>query len=325
MLADTYSRRFSYLRLSLTKVCNFRCPYCLPHGYQKTHSPQDFLSVQEIRNLLAGFVELGFTKVRLTGGEPTVRSDFLQIVEIVRSFPQIKKIALTTNGFRLKTLIEPLKNLGVTDINVSVDSLRPETFHKMTGHNVLADILEALKTAQTLGFENLKINAVLMKDINASQFSDFVEWTRTHKVTVRFIELMQTPGNKDFFKQQHLSNTVLEKSLQDLGWSLRPKSTVSGPANEFVHPDYQGAVGFISPYGKDFCKSCNRLRVSAEGGLKLCLFGDGEFSLRPWLKSATQKAQLVDKIQSVIGHKQESHLLTQNQFGNTENFSVIGG
>jgi cyclic pyranopterin phosphate synthase len=325
MLVDSYQRHFRYLRLSVTKVCNFRCTYCLPNGYQKNGQKEEFLSTLEIQNLLLGFAQLGFSKVRLTGGEPTVRQDIIDIVKNTRDLGSIESIALTTNGYRLNKILEPLYEAGLTDLNVSIDSLDSEVFKKVTGSNTLPDILEAIDRATKIGLKSVKVNSVLMKGINSNQLESFMDWVKDRPVAVRFIELMQTHENRNFFKENHLSNKVIEASLKEQGWIAAQRGALSGPAIEYSHPNYAGRIGLISPYSKDFCHSCNRLRVDSVGGLKLCLFGDGEISLRQYLQSPSQTAELVAAIGKIIVKKPEAHKLEENNFGNTRNFSQIGG
>lgn len=323
-LYDSYDRQFEYLRLSLTEVCNFRCSYCLPDGYKASCSDSP-LGENEIIYLLQAFSEIGISKVRLTGGEPTIRRDLVSIVQKISQIDGIKKIGLTTNGYCLQNLVTPLFEAGLTNLNVSVDSLQEETFNKITGKPFLRKVMAGIEKAISVGLHTVKINTVLLKDLNDLELPDFVEFVRGIPVSLRFIELMQTGMNRDYFRKHHLSTKVIDSYLRDRGWCEVTKQTTDGPAIEFFHPDYVGRIGLIAPYSNDFCKSCNRLRVSSLGRLQLCLFGEGQLSLRNLLKDSDQKEELKQKIADALLLKPVGHDLQSGFTGQTKNLSLIGG
>ncbi|HEY8270616.1 MAG TPA: GTP 3',8-cyclase MoaA [Pseudobdellovibrionaceae bacterium] len=324
LLRDSYDRQFQYLRLSLTEVCNFRCSYCLPNGYKSSCS--DFpLGESEVFHLLQAFSELGISKVRLTGGEPTIRSDLVSLVQKISQIEGIDKIALTTNGYRLQSLAAPLFEAGLTNLNVSIDTLQEDKFQKITGKSNLKNVLAGMEKAISVGIPAVKINTVLLKDLNDIELPEFMEFVRKVPVSWRFIELMQTGNNKDFFRQRHLSTKVIDSYLRDRGWSEVSKQATDGPATEFSHPDYLGRIGIIAPYSKDFCKSCNRLRVSSRGALQLCLFGEGQVNLRHLLQASEQKEELKSKIEKSLFLKSVGHELHSGLTGQTQNLSMIGG
>lgn len=323
-LSDSYDRQFQYLRLSLTEVCNFRCGYCLPNGYKPSCGDAP-LGESEVIHLVNAFAELGITKIRLTGGEPTIRLDIVSVVRKISKINGIKKIALTTNGYRLQELAVPLFEAGLTNLNVSVDSLCTKKFQKITGKPFLKNVMAGIEQAMSVGLPVVKINAVLLKDLNDCELPDFIEFVREAPISVRFIELMQTGNKDDYFRRHHLSPQFIEAYLRDRGWCEVPRQATDGPAIEFTHPEFLGRIGTITPYSKNFCKSCNRLRVSSRGGLQLCLFGDGQTSLRPWLQSADQKEELVRRIMQSLHFKPASHSLQEMKFGMTYNLSSIGG
>lgn len=324
-LVDTYERQFVYLRLSVTDRCNFRCVYCLPNGYQGPLSQDSELSVDEIRRLVQGFSRLGIQKVRLTGGEPTVRRDLVEIASAISCISQIKKIAITTNGNRLRELALPLRNAGVTSINVSLDSLDPDRFHRITGMDRFSEVMRGIEHALALGFENIKINAVLLKGSNGDELSHFMEWVKDRPISVRFIELMRTGKNQALFDEKHLSGGIVQFELLKAGWKPVSRKVDDGPAVTYEHPNYLGTIGIIAPYSKDFCKTCNRLRVSSRGALRLCLFGDGDASLRRYLSSDDSQEELTHEIQRLILGKPVSHFLHEGNYGNTWNLAAIGG
>jgi cyclic pyranopterin phosphate synthase len=249
-MEDHFGRKFPYLRLSVTDVCNFRCQYCLPDGYQKT-GDFEFLSTQEIIRLLTAFAGLGVEKVRLTGGEPTLRRDIPLIASALARIAGIRTIALTTNGYNLKQKAAAFFASGITALNVSVDSLNAQKFHAVTGHDKLADVLDGIDAARVAGFRKIKINSVLLKDITDDGLPQFLEWIKRDALSVRFIELMQTGDNFDYFQKHHLSADSIKQQLLARGFSLVARTHDGGPAVEFAHPDYKGTIGMI--YGH-FCK-----------------------------------------------------------------------
>lgn len=323
LLKDNLGRKFHYLRLSITELCNFRCAYCLPNGCAKVANNP--LSPLEIKHLLRAFADLGVSKVRITGGEPTVRHDFLEILKIVNSIEGITERVLTTNGYRLAERALSYFQENVTGINVSVDSLEPDVFYNLTGGKSLQPVLSGIMRALEIGFAQVKINAVLLKGINDNSLDDFLELVKDNPICVRFIELMQTGNNFAYFKQHHVAASVIQRQLLKQGWQPMVKKKTAGPAIEYQHENYQGRIGVIAPYSKDFCASCNRLRVSAQGELFLCLFGKLGYPLRDLLQQATQKQALQERILQCLEYKLPAHLLQQGIVGARAHFSSIGG
>lgn len=323
-LTDGFGRSFPYLRLSLTEACNFRCSYCLPDGYQADGRPQ-FMSVAEIERLVRAFATLGMHKIRLTGGEPSLRKDLDQIIETVARVPGIRKVAITTNGCLLPRRLSGWHRAGLTALNVSMDSLRRERFHAITGHDRLPEVMEGIAMAQELGLQSIKLNAVLLRDRNDDELPEWMEFLRDRPVGVRFIELMRTGDNREYFERHHLNSDVVINQLEAAGWHLRPRAADAGPAREFTHPDYRGSFGIIAPYSRDFCKGCNRLRVTAKGDLRLCLFGDFGVALRPLLQSDDDHDALLARITTQLGLKAAGHGLHQGLTGLTPHLASIGG
>ncbi|MFD1805687.1 GTP 3',8-cyclase MoaA [Pasteurella oralis] len=324
-LVDAFQRQYYYLRLSITDMCNFRCNYCLPNGYQPEPNKPSFLTLDEIRRVVNSFAAMGTEKVRITGGEPTLRKDFLPIVETIARIESIKQIALTTNGFRMAKDVEKWRDVGVTSINVSVDSLDPRMFHRITGVNKFDDVIRGIERAFDVGYAKIKVNSVLMKQLNDTEFTQFLAWIKDKPIQMRFIELMQTGEMDRFFHQYHLSGQVLADKLLQTGWVLQTKGILDGPAKVFKHPDYRGEIGLIMPYEKHFCASCNRLRVSAKGKLHLCLFGEEGVDLRDLLQSDEQQSQLQARLYSALQGKREHHFLHSGDSGVRANLASIGG
>ena len=323
-LTDPHGRSFSYLRLSITDICNYRCKYCLPDGYQKTGNTQ-FLNADEIENLVAGLAGLGLWKVRLTGGEPTVRKDFAEIAARVSSIPGIRRLATTTNGYRLAENAPLWRKAGISAINVSVDSLNRQNFADITGHDHLHKVLDGIKAAQDAGFEKIKVNTVLLRDVNDHELDAFLEWIRNEDISIRFIELMETGSNKEYFQRHHIRGQEIQARLHAMGWLEQAREEGAGPAQEFSHADYRGQIGIIAPYSKDFCNTCNRLRVTAIGDLRLCLFGNGGHSLRYLLQDRNQRDELQATIASLLVQKAPTHLLHFHQTGTTPHLAALGG
>ena len=208
MLRDPHGREFHYLRLSITDVCNFRCNYCLPNGYEG-RPDQAFLSLDEIRRLGAAFCAEGTRKIRLTGGEPSVRGDLPAIMRSLKALPGLETLAITTNGYRLPELVDEWADAGLDALNLSIDSLDPSVFQAITGHSRLHELLAGLDRAIELGIPSIKVNAVMLRDINDSQVGSFLDWLRDKPITLRFIELMQTGDNREFFEKHHASGEIL--------------------------------------------------------------------------------------------------------------------
>lgn len=322
-LIDSFARRFTYLRLSLTEKCNFRCSYCLPNGSECFSTQQD-LTLAEVRRLVTAFARLGTRKVRLTGGEPSLRRDLCEIIRTVKHIDGIESVALTTNGFRLEQDVTDWRAAGLDALNVSVDSLQPESFRLITGSGKLPGILRGLEKAQQLGFRQLKINSVLLRDLNHRELDNFLEFVRARDLCVRFIELMRTGDNAAYFSAHHLSGQLIQQRLLAQGWAQQVRSSHAGPAKEFIHPDYAGRIGLIMPYSQDFCSSCNRLRVSSQGDLYLCLFAGQHQSLRHFLQSDDPQP-LMQFLTESLQHKAPGHELQQGITGSTRHLAMIGG
>ena len=321
--AAGFGRRFRYLRVSVTEVCNFRCVYCLPNGYQKS-GPRSFMTPLEIERLGRVFSARGVRKFRLTGGAPTVRRDLAEIIGRLSDLRDVDKGALTTNGWNLARNIATWADAGLTHLNVSVDSLEPAVFAKITGHDRLAAVLEGVDRALTLGLAGVKLHAVLQRDSVGTGFDRFAEYVRERPVAVRFIELMRTGDNAGFFEDQHVPGERLVAWLSARGGTPKARAGDDGPAIEYVHPDHRGRLGLIAPYAPGFCDGCNRLRVTAAGKLRLCLCGQDGVDLRDLLQDG-DSAALEARIESALALKPRGHRLAEDRFGDTRNLAQLGG
>ena len=279
-LIDGQGRRLSYLRLSITDRCDLDCSYCRAGAVRKPLGPP--LTIEEIVTLGTAFADrLGFRKVRLTGGEPLMRRDLEEIIRGLRDRAGFERVALTTNGRTLRERVRALRAAGLDQVNVSLDTLCAGSYRQIRGADALDDVLAGIDEALAAGFRRVKVNVVLLRSFGLAEFDSFVEWGRGRPLEVRFIELMPTPGNLEFHRREHVSGAPLVERLVSSGFERVPPGSDDGPASVYRRPGESLRVGFLTPVSKPFCSTCNRLRVTATGTLKLCLFGGDSVDLRP--------------------------------------------
>lgn len=323
MLSDSYDRKFQYLRLSITEMCNFKCNYCLPDGSACAPKTQ-YLTLQEIETLVSAFAKLGTEKIRITGGEPCLRKDVADVIKLCKQTQGIQSVALTTNGFNLEKKVSEFQSVGLDAVNISADSLDPRLFEAITGKDILNKVLAGVDMALAAGIKKVKLNTVLLRKYNAAELATFLKYLKSTPVSWRFIELMQTGDNHTFFHENHVSGATIKHHLIDNGWQHIIPDKLAGPAQEFWHPEYAGNVGLIMPYAKDFCLTCNRLRVSSQGKLHLCLFGESGIDLRSYLRTG----DIEGTCQLVMSHMQKKtagHQLLQGYSGSTKQLASLGG
>lgn len=325
-LVDNFHRQLSYLRLSITDFCNFRCDYCLPDGYTANAGkrPDNELSVSEIDVLIQAFAKLGTTKVRLTGGEPSIRKDLPRIIELAKQTEGIQTVAVSSNGYRLAKHLSDWQTAGLNQLNISIDSFDPTVFKQITGFDILPTLLKDIDTLLATTDIKLKLNGILMADTAFDNLQSVLSFVKNRPVTYRFIEFMQTSDNKALFFAQHSSGQRIKDFLLQNGWQSQRRASDAGPAIEYRHADYVGGIGLIEPYAPQFCDSCNRLRVSSQGKVHLCLFDNGSYDVRGFLANGDVDG-LVHALQSLMPIKPEHHLLKQNDSGIMANLSMIGG
>ena len=325
-LVDNFHRQLSYLRLSITDFCNFRCDYCLPNGYTANAGkrPDNELSVSEIDILIQAFAKLGTTKVRLTGGEPSIRQDLPRIIELAKQTQGIQTVAVSSNGYRLAKHLSAWQTAGLNQLNISIDSFDPAIFKQITGFDILPTLLKDIDTLLATTDIKLKLNGILMADTAFDNLQSVLSFVKNRPVTYRFIEFMQTSDNKALFFAQHSSGQRIKDFLLQNGWQSQRRASDAGPAIEYRHADYVGGIGLIEPYAPQFCDSCNRLRVSSQGKVHLCLFDNGSYDVRAFLANGDVEG-LVHALQSLMPIKPEHHLLKQNDSGIMANLSMIGG
>lgn len=323
-MQDTFGRTIDYLRISVTEACNFRCVYCAPNGYA---APQNVpLTVEEIERVTRAAVALGVTKIRLTGGEPLLRHDIVEIVRVVASVQGVRDLALTTNGFLLARLAPALASAGLNRVNISLDTLRRERFIEITGIDAFDEVWTGIRAAEEAKLEPVKINVVALRGINDDEFADFARLTLAHPWHVRFIELMPVGVNdtaRDFSQRHFISADELIARLPELAQSDAPRG--NGPARTFRLPGAHTTVGFITPASEHFCNACNRIRVTAQGAVCACLFGNREMDLRQVLCEHVNENALQELLARAIGSKPEQHPLGDDFALRVKAMSEIGG
>lgn len=318
-LNDDYSRVIDYLRISVTDRCNSRCQYCMPPSGVIFKPHDEILSFEEIVNIAKVFVDLGVKKIRLTGGEPLVRKDIVDLVTKLSHIHGLEELTMTTNGILLKKYAKDLKAAGLTRVNISIDSLDHKKYNLMTFGGSLASVFEGIGAAKAVNLLPIKLNVVLIKDFNDSEIRDFVALTKNEQIDVRFIELMTLGHNKKWTQKRFISNTKVLKSIPAL--EKVKKKDQSSPANYYQIKGYEGRIGLINPITCKFCSDCNRVRLTATGQLKLCLHSDEEYNLK---KFANNPIKLKNYILKVIKEKPKAHQLDKKIYTNRDMHSIGG-
>lgn len=306
-LIDPFNRSIDYVRLSVTDRCDFRCSYCMPKAFKDFAEPDDWLSFDEIERVIKAFGALGVNRIRITGGEPLVRRNLADLAARLSRLPGIEDLSLSTNASQLSRHAEALKRAGVTRINVSLDSLRPERFRAITQNGKLDKVLEGLRTAKAVGFAPIKINMVAMKGVNDDEIEDMVAFCVAEGYTLRFIETMPMGSTGIEASQQYLDLREVRETLgrqYDLVPAVMPGG---GPARYVRVKGTDLRIGFITPISQHFCATCNRVRLSVDGTLYLCLGQDHRFELRPLLRRGISDEGLKQAIIEAISLKPEQH------------------
>ncbi len=324
-LSDSFQRPINYLRISVTDRCNLRCIYCMPDEGIPTIPHRQILSYEEIRNIAAAAAELGINKIRLTGGEPLVRAGLPRLIQMLADLDVFDDISLTTNGTLLAPYAAELKSAGLHRVNVSLDTLQPDRFRQITRCGNLEDTLHGIATAKAAGLNPVKINMVVMAGINDDEITDFAARTIDREWHVRFIELMPSAGS-EVTNSRFVPVSQIRQRLEKLG-RLEPcaTSTGNGPARYFRLPDATGTIGFITPLSEHFCFQCNRLRLTADGGLRPCLLSDEEIDVKHALRNGASTEALKRLIQEATARKPRGHHLASGLAPQGRNFSQIGG
>lgn len=305
-LIDSFGRRVEYLRLSVTDKCNLRCFYCLPEGFKGFEEPGHWLRFDEIERVIAAFAELGVNRVRLTGGEPLVRRDLPLLAARLAVLPGIDDLSLSTNATLLGRYASALREAGIARINVSLDTLSPGRFREITGGR-LEPVLAGLMAAKAAGFAPIKINMLALRGINDDEFEDMVEFCLEHDFTLRFIETMPVGSTGRNASQNYLDLGSVRQRLAKSFQLLPGVMPGGGPARYVRVSGTELRIGFITPMSQHFCATCNRVRLSVDGTLYLCLGQDHKYELRPLLRQGISDAGLKDAIIEALALKPERH------------------
>jgi len=323
-MKDQFGRSIEYLRISVTDRCNFRCLYCMPETGLQWLPKQEILTYEEIADVVRQLAPLGLRRLRITGGEPTIRPELETLVRLLGANTNIEDIALSTNGVRLPEMAVSLKGAGLNRINMSVDSLQPDRIAKIARRNMGFDPVAAGIAAEQAGLDPIKINMVVMRGINDDEVTDLAALTRDHPWHVRFIELMPVGDMRDLTWEHVVPTDEIMDRLRRVA-PLEPASGPArgnGPAQYFRWGYGKGTVGFITPMTHTYCASCNRVRLTADGRLRTCLFGDHEVDLRTPLRAGEPLEPLFLK---ALSEKPKEHSLLQMKVGGLRALSQVGG
>ena len=342
-LKDSYNRPIRDLRVSLTDRCNFRCFYCLPHGEPPIAPKEEMLSYEEIEYVCDIFVELGIEKIRLTGGEPMMRRDIEQIIfKLARlkerphpaggsrasCAPRLRDLALTTNGYFLPHRAQSLKAAGLDRITISLDSLKRDVFKQMTGVDVLDRVMEGIAAAKEAGLDPIKINAVIVRGHNEDEVADFAAFAREHDVKMRFIEFMPLDSGHDWSRKDVVSGKEIRQRIEER-FPLEPLHVTRGSETSARYRFADGApgeIGVIAPVTEPFCGACSRIRLTADGQIRTCLFSTVEHSLREVIRDEASRTEVIDFIESVVMKKEPRHYINDPSFvAPSRSMSFIGG
>jgi cyclic pyranopterin phosphate synthase len=346
VLKDSYGRRIRDLRVSLTDRCNFRCFYCLPDGEPPLARKETILTFEEIAYLSEIFVALGIEKIRLTGGEPLLRKDVETLVEKIarlkspeskvqspksedqKTNPQLLDLALTTNGHTLAKRAENLKRAGLDRVTISLDSLRRENFQRITGVDKLEEVLKAIEAAQNAGLNPVKINAVIVRGYNDDEVAELAKFAREQELSMRFIEYMPLDSAHEWNRNLVVSGREIREKIERV-FPLRLKEASRGAETAWKYAFADGAggeIGIIAPVTEMFCGACSRIRLTADGQIRTCLFSTSEHNLRDRLRSGASRAEIIEFIESVIMKKEPRHFINDKEFAPaSRSMSFIGG
>ncbi len=305
-LIDVHGRKHDYLRISVTDSCNLRCVYCMGEEGIEQMSHSEILSYEDIIKVVGAGAELGISKIRLTGGEPLIRRGIVDLIGKIASVKGITDLSMTTNGILLPRYAESIKKAGLDRVNVSLDTLNPDQYHRITRCGELQQVLDGIEAALALDLQPVKLNTVLMKGINEHEIIDFIKLTLEKPLHVRFIEYMPIGDHDRDYRDHYLPLSFVEEQAEQAGLALTavPLPGGAGPAESYTIPRSKGTIGLIHPISKHFCDTCNRLRLTAEGTLKACLYWQDEKPVRPVIND---KKALQELIKDVLAGKPVEH------------------
>ena len=314
-MTDSFGRKITYLRISVTDLCNLRCVYCMPEQGIEKRPHRDIMTVEEIVAAVEAAAECGIKKVRITGGEPLVRNGIIDICRSIGKIESLEEICMTTNGILLPKYASDLINAGVTRLNISLDTLNAEKYARITRIGKLENALAGIKAAEEAGFKNTKINAVLIGGINSDEIAQLVALTKDRDIELRFIELMPIGECSSWDKDRFIPGETVLKAVPEL-----IEDGMSGVSRMYRVPGWKGRVGLINPISHRFCDQCNRIRITADGKIKPCLHSSNEFNLR-----GLDKDGMITTIRQAIESKPGRHMLEGGSSESIRNMNEIGG
>jgi cyclic pyranopterin phosphate synthase len=326
---DSLARPINYLRVSVTDRCNLRCVYCMPaEGVPHKFLHAEILTYEEIARVVEAAAGLGISKIRLTGGEPLARLGLSELVRLIAAVPGVDDIALTTNGILLPRYAEELKRAGLQRVNISLDTLQPERFRRITRRGELADVLAGIAAAERAGLRPLKLNCVVMRGVNDDEVADFARLTLEHDWHVRFIEVMPVGATAGAALIEHVPLAAMRKQIEQAVGRLEPAEKTmqgNGPARYYRLAGAIGTVGFIGAVSEHFCFGCNRLRLTADGKLRPCLLSEREIDVRATLRRGATREELEALLRQAIAEKPAGHRLAAGEIPADRQMAEIGG
>lgn len=323
---DKFERVIDYLRISLTDRCNLRCVYCMPQSGVKLFEHKEILTYEEIARVAGIATSLGVRKIRITGGEPLVRKNISYLIASLKAIQGIEDISLTTNGILLEKYARKLSAAGLNRVNVSLDTLRPDRYREITRGGDFSLVIKGINAAEEAGLSPVKINMVPIRHLNDDEISDFARMTLITSRQVRFIEFMPI-GSRDILNNRgYISTDELKKTIENIGPLIPVRLRKRGPAKYFRFDGAPGVIGFISALTHHFCEDCNRLRLTADGKLRPCLFSETEIDLKPALRKQSSDKEIERLLRLAIEIKPEGHKIEQrDDLSSLKQMSRIGG
>ncbi len=327
-LVDSFGRVHTSMRISVTDRCNIRCFYCMPDEQIRFKPRDEILSHEEIERFVEAILPLGINQFRITGGEPLVRKDLPGLIQRIGALPGVEDLAMTTNGVLLADMAEDLYKAGLQRLNISLDGLQEETFLRITRREGLQKVLEGIEAAQQLPFRQIRLNAVAIRGITEAEIIPLGQFAREQELELRFIEFMPLDAEEGWESQQVLDGDEIKRTLESAFGPLVPRSrpNPSQPAVDFEFADGRGRIGFINPVTQPFCGDCNRLRITAEGQLRNCLFSTEEWDARELLRNGAPEAEIRNRLRECVMHKKAGHGIDSSDFQRPERAMYqIGG
>ncbi len=326
MNTDPFHRKITYLRISITDRCNLRCFYCVSADSLAPLTHRDILSYEEILVIVYAAVELGIKKVRITGGEPLIRRNVLHFIRLLCAIPGLKDVSITTNGILLKDMAGLLFDAGIRRVNISLDTLNPVKFQRITRRDRFRDVLAGISAAKEAGFSPIKLNVVAIKGINDDEIQQLARLSVHQPYTVRFIEFMPIGKKSCWHREKVITSDEIKSRLESMG-SLQqvPSSVNDGPAKRYRFENAKGEIGIISPISDHFCATCNRLRLTADGKLRPCLFSDHEIDIKAPLRNGCTQDEIKKLFKKGIAEKPKQHHAGHGNNTCLRPMSKIGG